>query len=67
MARKIREKDFVFTLRGGMKMPALGLGTYAPKEVNQQLPHVMMYITMNFSPSTCIKTCNVILSYFSIW
>jgi hypothetical protein len=26
-------KEFVFTLRGGLKMPALGLGTYAPKEV----------------------------------
>ncbi|XP_053384554.1 aldo-keto reductase family 1 member B1-like [Mercenaria mercenaria] len=24
--------QFVFTLRGGLKMPALGLGTYAPKE-----------------------------------
>lgn len=26
------KNTFVFTLRGGLKMPALGLGTYAPKE-----------------------------------
>lgn len=39
MAKKIKEKDFVFTLRGGMKMPALGLGTYAPKEVGSSCSH----------------------------
>jgi len=39
MARKLKEKDFVFTLRGGMKMSAIGLGTYAPKEVMSQLLH----------------------------
>lgn len=32
-----RDDKFVFTLRGGLKMPALGLGTYAPKENDEDV------------------------------
>lgn len=47
---KMGSKDpFVFTLRGGLKMPALGLGTYAPKEVvfDVVLHLIMLFVYCN--------------------
>ncbi|KAH3890236.1 1,5-anhydro-D-fructose reductase-like [Dreissena polymorpha] len=35
-------KQFDFTLRGGLKMPALGLGTYAPKEGDDEVFEAVM-------------------------
>lgn len=50
---------FVFTLRGGLKMPALGLGTYAPKEV-QSFP---CFFFLNVS--ACIVPFEDLLKHFA--